>query len=143
MDGHRRARGGARCCAGRDPRHGGGIGQEALRDRRSARSGPVQPPWTRARSDACRPGGWRGSAARCARAWTTFAHLRGLAPHAPVVLAAGEGALLYLLAGAIRAWQAQRGVAPLKILSRDRDATLEAVRSGQAHAGVAVLDAAP
>ncbi|HEX6095551.1 MAG TPA: LysR family transcriptional regulator [Thermoanaerobaculia bacterium] len=71
------------------------------------------------------------------------ARLRGVEPHEPVVLAAGEGALLYLLAPAIREWQRQRPAAPLRILSRDREATLEAVRSGEAHVGVAVLEAAP
>ncbi len=64
--------------------------------------------------------------------------LRGARSSEPVVLAAGEGAFLYLLGPALRAW---RG--PLRLLTRDRDGTLDAVRSGVAHLGVAALDATP
>jgi DNA-binding transcriptional LysR family regulator len=60
----------------------------------------------------------------------------------PVCLAAGEGAFLYLLGPAIRAFVTRR-LAPLSVLTRDRDQTLAAVRTGQAHLGVTVLDAAP
>lgn len=60
----------------------------------------------------------------------------------PVVLAAGEGAYLYLLGGAIRAFAAKSRT-PLRLLTRDASATLEAVRSGAAHLGVAVLDVVP
>jgi DNA-binding transcriptional LysR family regulator len=60
----------------------------------------------------------------------------------PLVLAAGEGALLYLLGDAIRAF-ASRGPAPLRLLTRDRDGTLAALRRGEAHVGVAVLDPVP
>ncbi len=64
-----------------------------------------------------------------------FAELRGTRPE-PVVLAAGEGAFLYLLGPAIAAY-----AAPLRLLTRDRDGTLEAIRSGTADLGVAVLEA--
>lgn len=60
----------------------------------------------------------------------------------PLVLAAGEGALLYLLGDAIRTFTA-RGPAPLRLLTCDRDGTLAALRRGQAHVGVAVLDPVP
>jgi LysR family transcriptional regulator, low CO2-responsive transcriptional regulator len=60
----------------------------------------------------------------------------------PLVLAAGEGALLYLLGDAIRTFAA-RGPAPLRLVTRDRDGTLAALRRGQAHVGVAVLDPVP
>lgn len=60
----------------------------------------------------------------------------------PLVLAAGEGALLYLLGDAVRAF-ATRGPAPLRVLTRDLDGTLAALRRGEAHVGVAVLDPVP
>ena len=60
----------------------------------------------------------------------------------PVALAAGEGSFLYLLGPAIRAFTASAR-APLRLLTRDRDATLAAVRSGEAHLGVAPVDGAP
>ncbi|WP_438000399.1 LysR family transcriptional regulator [Sorangium sp. So ce185] len=60
----------------------------------------------------------------------------------PVVLCAGEGSYLYLLGEGIRAFTA-RAVAPLRLLTRDRDATLDAVVAGEAHLGVAPLEGAP
>ncbi len=60
----------------------------------------------------------------------------------PVVLCAGEGAYLYLLGEGVRSFIAQGG-APLKPLTRDREGTLEAVRSGDAQVGVASLDVLP
>jgi LysR family transcriptional regulator, low CO2-responsive transcriptional regulator len=60
----------------------------------------------------------------------------------PVVLAAGEGAYLYLLGDAIRSF-VKTAVAPLSLLTRDRDGTLEALRSGTAHLGVAPLGSLP
>ena len=60
----------------------------------------------------------------------------------PVVLAAGEGAYLYLLGPAIKQFL-HKAPANVQLLTRDRDATLEAVRSGAAHLGVAVLDVIP
>lgn len=62
--------------------------------------------------------------------------------HQPLVLAAGEGALLYLLGDAIKAYSA-KGPAPLRIITRDREGTLAALRRGEAHVGVAVLDPVP
>src|SRR6185295_6208057 len=60
----------------------------------------------------------------------------------PVVLCAGEGAYLYLLGEGLRRFLAEGG-APLSLLTRDREGTLEAVRAGDAQVGVASLDALP
>lgn len=60
----------------------------------------------------------------------------------PVVLAAGEGVYLYLLGEAVREYTAN-GSAPLRLLTRDRDGTVEAIRSGEAHLGVAALQDSP
>ena len=60
----------------------------------------------------------------------------------PVVLAAGEGAFLYLLGPAMRAHLAMRGHA-LQLMTADGGTAVEAVRSGKAHLGVACLEAAP
>ena len=60
----------------------------------------------------------------------------------PVVLAAGEGSFLYLLGPAIRAFTAAAR-SPLRLLTRDGAATIEAVLSGEAHLGVAPVDGAP
>ncbi|WP_437726768.1 LysR family transcriptional regulator [Sorangium sp. So ce861] len=60
----------------------------------------------------------------------------------PVVLCAGEGSYLYLLGEGIRAFTA-RAVAPLRLLTRDREATLDSVVAGEAHLGVAPLEGAP
>ncbi len=57
----------------------------------------------------------------------------------PVVLAAGEGSFLYLLGPAIRAFTGAAR-SPLRLLTRDLEATLAAVRSGEAHLGVAPVD---
>lgn len=60
----------------------------------------------------------------------------------PVVLASGEGALLYLLGPGIRAHLANRRHA-LQLLTADGTAAVEAVRAGRAHLGVACLEAPP
>lgn len=57
-----------------------------------------------------------------------------------VTLAAGEGAYLYLLGPAIRHFTRGRH-APLTLLVRDKAGTVAAVRTGEAHLGVAVADA--
>lgn len=67
-----------------------------------------------------------------------LAELRGEGKSEPVVLAAGEGAYLYLLGPAIRGHRSR-----LTLLTRDRDGMLEAVRSGEAQLGVAALDGTP
>jgi DNA-binding transcriptional LysR family regulator len=60
----------------------------------------------------------------------------------PVVLAAGEGAYLYLLGEAISRFTA-RAVAPLRLLTHNAEATIAALGSGQAHLGVAGLHGPP
>lgn len=60
----------------------------------------------------------------------------------PVVLAAGEGAFLYLLGPAIRRFRSG-SAAPLTLLTRDREGVLSALRTGRAHLGVAPADVAP
>jgi DNA-binding transcriptional LysR family regulator len=59
--------------------------------------------------------------------------------HRPVTLAAGTGAYLYLLGPALREFT-RRCKARLELLVRDRAATIAAVRSGEAHLGVATID---
>jgi LysR family transcriptional regulator, low CO2-responsive transcriptional regulator len=69
-------------------------------------------------------------------------HLRQQVGHDSVVLASGEGAYLYLLGPALRAFSKRRN-ATLRLLTRDRIATVSAVLSGEAHLGVAALDEVP
>ncbi|MEM6991779.1 MAG: LysR family transcriptional regulator [Myxococcota bacterium] len=69
-----------------------------------------------------------------------MAELGGAADTEPVVLAAGEGAMLYLIDEAIGAF-ARRGSSPLSLLTRDRDGTIEALRSAEAHVGVVAGEA--
>lgn len=76
------------------------------------------------------------------RTATILDALRGRAATLPAVLASGEGAFLYLLGPAIRAYLGGRNP-PLRLLTRDRDGTVEAVRTGVAHLGVAVVDSVP
>jgi DNA-binding transcriptional LysR family regulator len=65
--------------------------------------------------------------------------LRATPPHRPVVLAAGQGAYLYLLGDVIRDALPAR----VRLVNGDRGQTLAAVRTGRAHLGVAVLDTLP
>jgi DNA-binding transcriptional LysR family regulator len=60
----------------------------------------------------------------------------------PVVLAAGEGAYLYLLGEGIRAHRADRKHS-LQLLTVDGTAAVEAVQSGRAQLGVASLETIP
>jgi DNA-binding transcriptional LysR family regulator len=60
----------------------------------------------------------------------------------PVILAAGEGAYLYLLGPALKRF-ASKDTAPLRLLTLDADGAIDAVRSGKAHLGVAALEGAP
>lgn len=60
----------------------------------------------------------------------------------PLVLCAGEGAYLYLLGEGVRRF-ASGGAADLRLLVRDQEGTVDAVRTGEAHLGVASLDAPP
>ena len=64
--------------------------------------------------------------------------VRGQALSGPVVLAAGQGALLHLLAPAIRRFPRRAG--PLRLLTMSGPAAVHAVGEGRAHLGVAVRD---
>ncbi len=71
-----------------------------------------------------------------------FVHgLRGLA-HGPVVLAAGEGSLLYLLGPPVRRFVEAPG-ARLRLRVGDAGATVDAVRTHRAHVGVAPIAEPP
>lgn len=72
--------------------------------------------------------------------------VKGLAQgqDAPVVtLAAGEGAYLYLLGKALSRFSGAGASPHLQLLTRDRDETIQAVRSGQAQLGIAPLGTVP
>jgi DNA-binding transcriptional LysR family regulator len=60
----------------------------------------------------------------------------------PIVLCAGEGSYLYLLGEGIRRFSEAKGP-ELRLLVRDQEGTAAAVRTGEAHLGVASLDAPP
>ena len=60
----------------------------------------------------------------------------------PVVLAAGEGAYLYLLGSALSAFR-KSSIYPLQLLTTDATATVKALLSGQAHLGVTANAAYP
>lgn len=68
--------------------------------------------------------------------------MRDSATTRPVVLAAGEGAFLYLLGPGIRAHLAHRRHA-LQLMTADGAAAVDAVRAGRAHLGIACLDTMP
>lgn len=69
--------------------------------------------------------------------------LRGHGPQQTVGLCAGAGSYVHLLGEALRGWMNAGGAAPLRLITRDREGTIEAVRSGEAHLGVAPVEAAP
>jgi DNA-binding transcriptional LysR family regulator len=70
------------------------------------------------------------------------ARLGGRADQGSLVLAAGAGALLYVIGEGLRAFRRQPG-GPLELLTADAAAAVEAVRAGNAHVGVGALDADP
>lgn len=59
-----------------------------------------------------------------------------------LVVAAGEGTFLYVLGQALREACRKPGLS-VRALTRDREGTIAAVREGEAHLGVAPLDAVP
>ncbi|GAA0504601.1 LysR family transcriptional regulator [Paractinoplanes deccanensis] len=69
-----------------------------------------------------------------------LAEFAGAPAQRPVVLAAGQGAYLYLLGDTI---QAALATTPLRLVNCDHRQMLAAVRGGQAHVGVSVLDVLP
>ena len=64
--------------------------------------------------------------------------LRGESASGPVVLASGQGAFLYLLGRAIRRFPKAKW--PLRLLTMRGPDAVDAVRDGEAHLAVAVLD---
>ncbi|MEZ4294044.1 MAG: LysR family transcriptional regulator [Polyangiaceae bacterium] len=60
----------------------------------------------------------------------------------PITLCAGEGSYLYLLGPGLRRFVAARSP-DLRLLVRDQQGTVAAVRTGEAHLGVASLDKLP
>lgn len=72
---------------------------------------------------------------------TFLDEVRETPPTRPLVLAAGEGAYLYLLGDLIRETIERGG--RLELVNCDRDRMLAALRSGRADLGVAVLDVLP
>lgn len=79
---------------------------------------------------------------QAARLAALRARLTGEADEQPVVLAAGEGAYLYLLGDAIAAFL-RPGSRRLRLLTRDRAGTLGALTRGEAQLGVTSLAAVP
>lgn len=77
-----------------------------------------------------------------ARAESFARDVRGEPRRDVVTLAAGEGALLYLLGPALSAFRAKR-VATLRLRTTGARATADAVLSGQADLGVSVFDVVP
>ena len=75
---------------------------------------------------------------QAARHEDLVAELRGQRPVRTVTLAAGEGAYLYLLGPALARYRGR-----VQLLTLGARATLEAVRSGVAQLGVAVVDLVP
>jgi DNA-binding transcriptional LysR family regulator len=71
-----------------------------------------------------------------------LAEFAGAAPARPVVLAAGQGAYLYLLGDPIRVVLAEEPTR-LRLITCDHRQMLAAVRTGRAHLGVSVLDVLP
>ncbi len=95
----------------------------------------------------------RDAAARSAAFVAELSHREVVGP---VVLCSGEGAYLYLLGPALRKLalgeaalrrrsgeKGRLGVENLRLLVRDQEGTVHAVRTGEAHLGVASLDAEP
>jgi DNA-binding transcriptional LysR family regulator len=76
------------------------------------------------------------------RAEAFVAQLRGDEAPRPVCLCAGAGSYVHLLGEALRGWSLAGG-APTRLLTRDRDGTIEALRAGEAHLGVAPMEARP
>jgi len=68
--------------------------------------------------------------------------VKGVQSDAPVVLAAGEGTFLHLLHEPLRAFRRGKHTR-LRVLTRDREQALKAVRLGEAHLAVTVIDEVP
>ncbi len=71
------------------------------------------------------------------------ADVTGATAAQPLVLCAGEGALLHMLPAGIQRYLAQQAGAGLRIVTLDRDAAVKALRDGAADVAVTSLDAVP
>jgi len=71
-----------------------------------------------------------------------LADFAGATAQRPVILAAGQGAYLYLLGDPIRALLAEEPTR-LRLINCDHRQMLATIRAGQAHLGVGVLDVLP
>ncbi|MBX3227402.1 MAG: LysR family transcriptional regulator [Labilithrix sp.] len=78
-----------------------------------------------------------------ARSDELVARLRGDNDDRPVVLAAGPGALVHLVANGIRAFARSAARPRVEVVTADARQALDLVRRGVAHVGVGVLDAPP
>lgn len=78
-----------------------------------------------------------------ARGRSFLAELRGEARRERVVVAAGEGAYLYLLGPALRAFARDDPDTTLSLLTRGGADAVEAVREGAAHLAVGAVDLVP
>lgn len=78
------------------------------------------------------------------QAYTEAFHseFKGLSRMPQVVLSAGEGSYLYLLGPAIMAFNRKKA-SHLRLMTGNREKTIESIRSGDAHVGVAVFHATP
>lgn len=78
-----------------------------------------------------------------ARTNEVVARLRGETETRTVILAAGAGALVHLLAPGLRSFSRAKRGARVEVVTADAKQAVELVRSGQAHVGVGVLDSPP
>lgn len=73
---------------------------------------------------------------------TLVAELSHREVRGPITLAAGEGSYLYLLGEGLRHFTSERA-AELRLLVRDHEGAVAAVKTGEAHLGVASLEGPP
>ncbi len=71
------------------------------------------------------------------------AEFKGLTKMSQVVLSAGEGSYLYLLGPAINSFNRQKNDSQLRLITGNREKTIDSIRFGEAHVGVAVLHTIP
>lgn len=76
------------------------------------------------------------------RTVTFQAEIKGRTKITPVVLCAGGGSYLYLLGPAITEYKKHKA-SYIRLMTGNREETIEAVRTGDAHVGVAALHSAP
>ena len=72
-----------------------------------------------------------------------LARIRGESNESPLTLAAGAGAVLYVLGDGLRAFRRSHPSVRVDFVTKDAGESVAAVERGAAHVGVAVLDAPP